>query len=54
MYVPGRDAYLFLVLLGGVWLMVVVAVQKGALEWRRRTRICPSCGRDAHRCRCSP
>jgi hypothetical protein len=29
----------------GVW-MVVAGVQKSALEWRRRRRTCPSCGRD--------
>ena len=29
----------------GVW-MAVAGVQKSALEWRRRRRICPSCGRD--------
>jgi hypothetical protein len=29
----------------GVW-MAVAGVQKSALEWKRRKRICPSCGRD--------
>jgi hypothetical protein len=28
----------------GVW-MAVAGVQKSALEWKRRKRICPSCGR---------
>ena len=27
----------------GVW-MAVAGVQKSALEWKRRKRICPSCG----------
>ena len=27
-------------------LMAVSGVQKSALEWRRRRRRCPSCGRD--------
>ena len=27
------------------WLMAVAGVQKSALDWRRRRRICPSCGR---------
>ena len=26
-------------------VMVLAGAQKGALEWRRRRRICPSCGR---------
>ncbi len=37
-------------------LMVFAAVQKHALEWRRRERSCPSCGRriEARVCtRCS-
>jgi hypothetical protein len=29
----------------GVW-MAVAGVHKSALEWKRRKRICPSCGRD--------
>jgi NADH pyrophosphatase NudC (nudix superfamily) len=28
------------------WLMAISGVQKSALEWRRRRRICPSCGRE--------
>ena len=28
----------------GVW-MAIAGVQKNALEWRRRRRTCPSCGR---------
>ena len=28
----------------GVW-MAIAGVQKNALEWRRRKRTCPSCGR---------
>ena len=27
------------------WLMTQAGLQKSALEWRRRKRICPSCGR---------
>ena len=35
------------------YLMVVAGMQKNALEWRRRRRMCPSCGRtiDARVCR---
>jgi hypothetical protein len=36
-------------------LMIVAGVQKNALEWRRRRRSCPSCGRviEARRCACT-
>ena len=30
------------------WMMMTAGVQKSALEWRRRRRICPSCGREIH------
>jgi len=36
---------LMITLLAG-WLMAIAGVQKSALEWRRRRRICPSCGRE--------
>jgi hypothetical protein len=49
-----------LVLLGlltaGVgYIMAVAGVQKSALEWRRRRRTCPSCGRQVLRgvCHCT-
>jgi hypothetical protein len=49
-----------LVLLGAMtvgvgYLMAVAGVQKSALEWRRRRRRCPSCGRELRRgtCRCT-
>jgi hypothetical protein len=37
------------------YLMAVAGVQKSALEWRRRRRRCPSCGRELQRgtCRCT-
>jgi hypothetical protein len=34
------------------WMMIVAGVGKSALEWRRRRRICPSCGRDTRACAC--
>ena len=40
----------------GVGLMMIIAgVQKNALEWRRRRRACPSCGRviESRRCACT-
>ena len=30
------------------YLMIVSGVLKNALEWKRRRRICPSCGREIH------
>jgi NADH pyrophosphatase NudC (nudix superfamily) len=41
-------AILAVLTLGVGWLMAVAGVQKSALEWRRRRRICPSCGREIH------
>lgn len=35
------------------WLMASAGVQKSALEWRRRRRVCPSCGRDVERAGCT-
>ena len=37
-------------------LMLYAGVEKHALEWRRRRRICPSCGRqlDGRTCACNP
>jgi hypothetical protein len=32
--------------LGVGWLMALAGLQKSALEWRKRRRICPSCGRE--------
>jgi NADH pyrophosphatase NudC (nudix superfamily) len=36
-------------------LMSLAGLQKNALEWRRRRRICPSCGHElrGRACRCS-
>jgi NADH pyrophosphatase NudC (nudix superfamily) len=40
---------------GAGLLMALAGLQKNALEWRRRRRICPSCGRERRRdaCGCS-
>jgi hypothetical protein len=37
------------------YLMLTAGVGKNALEWKRRRRTCPSCGRATgrHRCACS-
>jgi len=44
-----------LVTLGVGWLMTLAGVQKSVLEWRKRRRTCPSCGREivARTCRCN-
>jgi hypothetical protein len=36
-------------------LMLLAGVEKHALEWRRRRRVCPSCGRqlDGRSCACT-
>ena len=34
-------------------MMTLAAVNKSALEWKQRRKICPSCGRDLRsRCVC--
>ena len=40
---------------GAGFLMLVSGIQKSALEWRRRRRTCPSCGRHiaGRTCACS-
>jgi hypothetical protein len=37
------------------YLMTIAGVQKSGLEWRRRRRTCPSCGRALQRgmCHCT-
>jgi NADH pyrophosphatase NudC (nudix superfamily) len=34
-------------------LMALAGMQKSALEWKRRRRICPSCGHELRDCGCS-
>ncbi len=44
---------LSLVLVMGIgYAMAFAGVSKNALEWKRRRRICPSCGRDGASCGC--
>jgi NADH pyrophosphatase NudC (nudix superfamily) len=38
-------ALLAVVTCGVGYLMVLAGLRKSALEWKRRQRICPSCGR---------
>jgi hypothetical protein len=44
--------FLFLVVAGVVYLMMLAGVNKRALELKRARRICPSCGRTTRDCRC--
>jgi hypothetical protein len=41
--------------LGVGYVMALAGIQKSALEWRRRRRTCPSCGREivARTCPCN-
>jgi hypothetical protein len=39
-------ATLAILTIGIGWVMMIAGLQKSALEWRRRRRICPSCGRE--------
>jgi hypothetical protein len=34
-------------------LMALAGLQKSALEWKRRRKICPSCGRELRRHACA-
>ena len=45
----------FVVTTGVGFLMMLSGVQKSLLEWRRRRRTCPSCGRhiDGRTCGCN-
>jgi hypothetical protein len=42
------------VTMGVGYLMAVAGIHKSGLEWRRRGRVCPSCGRliQARVCKC--
>jgi len=44
---------LSLVLVLGIgYVMMFAGVSKNALEWKRRRRVCPSCGRHDASCGC--
>jgi hypothetical protein len=44
----------FAVTMGVGYLMIQSGLQKSLLEWRRRRRSCPSCGRPTTACGCRP
>jgi hypothetical protein len=43
---------LFAVTTGIGYLMIQSGLQKSLLEWRKRKRSCPSCGRELSVCSC--
>jgi hypothetical protein len=45
MHLDPHIALLLILTCGVGYVMVLAGVQKSGLEWRRRERICPSCGR---------
>ncbi len=45
-------ATLFAVTMGIGYLMIQSGLHKSMLEWRRRKRSCPSCGRQTTACSC--
>ena len=45
---------LFAVTAGIGYLMIQSGLQKSMLEWKRRKRFCPSCGRETGVCGCRP
>jgi NADH pyrophosphatase NudC (nudix superfamily) len=44
-----------IVTMGVGYVMTLAGVQKNALEWRRRSRTCPSCGHEIRQrtCKCA-
>lgn len=46
-------AILAVTTLGVGWLMATAGIQKSALEWRKRRRVCPSCGREIRAAVCA-
>lgn len=47
-----QAAVLGVLTLGVGYVMVQAGIAKSALEWRRRSRRCPSCGRRIDVCAC--
>lgn len=39
-------AMLVMLTVGIGWVMMKAGLQKSALEWRQKRRVCPSCGRE--------
>jgi hypothetical protein len=46
MHLDPHVVAIFALTFGVAILMALSGIQKSALEWKNRRRICPSCGRD--------
>jgi hypothetical protein len=46
MNITPHAALLIASTMGAGWLMLTAGVEKKALEWRRRRRVCAGCGKD--------
>jgi hypothetical protein len=46
MTIDTHMAFLAVSTLAAGYLMTVAGLRKNALEWRKRRRMCPSCGRE--------
>ncbi len=46
MHIDPQLAIAVVTTLGAGWLMMAAGIEKSALERRRRSRTCPSCGRE--------
>ena len=44
--------FLFLIAAGAAYLMVLAGMSKSALDLKRTSRMCPSCGRATRDCSC--
>jgi hypothetical protein len=44
MHLDPHIAVIAVVTMGVGYVMAIAGLQKNALEWRRRSRTCPSCG----------
>jgi hypothetical protein len=55
MAIDPHTALLMVLTLGVGYVMTLAGLQKSALEWKRRRRTCPACGRELQRgvCTCS-
>ena len=45
MEIDPHIAFIAVVTMGVGYVMALAGIHKSVLEWRRRERICPSCGR---------
>jgi hypothetical protein len=53
MHLDPNIALIAVITCGVGYVMTIAGIQKSALEWRRRRRVCPSCGRSIETRVCS-